>query len=323
MALSGRCTASVVSGALLLLVPSLVHPASRAQHPPALALSRDTRLMVIAPHPDDETLGAGGLMQRVRTVGGEVHVVYLTDGEGYPEGVMAEDGVATPTSNEYRDYGRRRRHEAREALRSLGIKDDALTFLSFPNGGLCTLMSKYWSRRVYRSPFTRRDRPPAADVIVRGAEYRGEDLTQELALLIDRLRPTMILVPRKEDQHADHCAAWFFVADALTDVRRVRPDLRIDVVNYIIHFGDWPFEDDDERALLAPAGLRGGASGWIRFPLTRTELKNKQKALKQYESQMKVMDWFLDGFARTNEIFSRPASSSVVLPFRRSPCCDR
>jgi hypothetical protein len=38
---------------------------------------------------------------------------------------------------------------------------------------------------------------------------------------------------------------------------------------------------------------------------------------------MHVMDWFLDGFARSNEVFSRPASTRVVLPSRRSPCCDQ
>jgi len=38
---------------------------------------------------------------------------------------------------------------------------------------------------------------------------------------------------------------------------------------------------------------------------------------------MHVMDWFLDGFARSNELFSRPASTQVVLPSRRNLCCDQ
>src|SRR5712691_10451751 len=61
----------------------------RVEKPPApppavLDVPEATRLLVIAPHPDDDVLGAGGLMQRVRAGGGSVRVVYLTDGEGYP-----------------------------------------------------------------------------------------------------------------------------------------------------------------------------------------------------------------------------------------------
>jgi len=282
--------------------------------------------MVVAPHPDDEMLGAGGLMQRVLETGGTVRAVYLTDGDGYPEGVQAEDHVESPSAGDYRGYGRQRRREARAALAALGYGPSkySYVFLRFPDGGLCKLTRTYWSERraAYRSPYTRFDRPPKADMVVPDTEYRGEDLTQELAQIIGSFRPTLILVPRREDQHADHCAAWFFLADALTDVRRVHADYNVDVLNYIIHFYAWPFEDD-ELKLEPPPGLRGGASGWMRFPLTAAELRAKRAALRRYESQMHVLDWFLDGFARSNEIFSRPADTRVVLPSRHNLCCDQ
>ncbi len=289
--------------------------------PPPVTIASNTRLLVVAPHPDDEMLAAGGLMQRVHAAGGMVRVVYLTDGDGYPEGVEVEDHVAVPTADDYRGYGRRRRREARNGLETLKLGDYAYTFLSFPDGGLSRLLTKYWSERrsAYRSPFTRLDRPPRAVMIVPNTEYRGEDLTQELAQVIADFLPTAILVPRKEDQHSDHCASWFFTADALGDVQRVRPDLNVEILNYIIHFDGWPFDDADPR-LPAPTGLRGGVSGWIAFPLNAAELRVKRAALQKYESQVHVMSWFLDGFARTNEVFSRPSLPHVVLPLRRSPC---
>ena len=37
------------------------------------------RLLVVAPHPDDEALMAGGLMQKVLASGGEVKIVFLTN----------------------------------------------------------------------------------------------------------------------------------------------------------------------------------------------------------------------------------------------------
>ncbi len=292
--------------------------------PPVLDVPVNTRLLVIAPHPDDEVLGVGGLMQRVHATGGTVRVVYLTDGDGYPEGVKREDHVETPTAKDYLGYGKQRRREARAALVRLGLADAFQTFLGFPDSGLCQLTSAYWSERraAYRSPYTRLTRPPKSEILVPATKYRGEDLSQEIALVIGDFTPTMIAVPRKEDQHPDHCAAWFFLADSLNDVRRVQPGFTTDVINYIVHFNSWPFDDDGPK-LNPPPGLRGGASGWMRLAMTPAETRAKRGALRRYTTQMHVMDWFLDGFARSNEVFSRPQPFKVVLPSRRSPCCDQ
>lgn len=61
----------------------------------------------------------------------------------------------------------------------------------------------------------------------------------------------------------------------------------------------------------------------MRLALTPEETRAKREALRQFKTQMKVMDWFLDGFARANEVFSRPKPFKVILPTRRSRCCDR
>jgi LmbE family N-acetylglucosaminyl deacetylase len=294
----------------------------RSAQPP-LKISAETRLLVVAPHPDDELLGAGGLIQRVHAAGGTVRIVYLTDGEGYPEGVQAEHHVTTPTAGDFRDFGRLREREARRALSLLHVDESWLKFLTFPDGGLCRLTTEYWSERAaaYESPYTRLDRPPRSKAVVPDAAYRGEDLTQELARLIGDVRPTLIAVTRKEDQHPDHCAAWFFVADALGDVLRVRRDYRVDVITYLVHFDNWPFQKDGAD-LAPPRGLAAGPSGWIRLTLSDAEIAAKREALSKYESQVRVMGWFLDGFARREEIFARPADTRVVLPLRRSPCCS-
>src|SRR5262249_2338673 len=151
----------------------------------------------------------------------------------------------------YRGYGRQRRREARSALATLGFGPSkySYTFLNFPDGGLCLLTRSYWSERraAFRSPYTRLDRPSNSDLIVPDTEYRVEALTQELAQITGDFTPTLTLVPRKEAQHPDHCAAWFFLADAITEVRRVHPDYSVDVLNYIIHFYSWPFEDEEQQ----------------------------------------------------------------------------
>ena len=55
--------------------------AGRLQGLQPLGLARVRRLVVVAPHPDDEVLGCGGLLQQMRHLGVESVVVAVTDGE--------------------------------------------------------------------------------------------------------------------------------------------------------------------------------------------------------------------------------------------------
>ena len=112
---------------------------------------------MIAPHPDDEVLGAGGLMQRVKSTGGAVRVVYLTDGDGYPEGVKEEDHVETPTAKDYLGYGKQRRREAHAALIRLGLAGAFQTFSRVPGRRLVQVDALVLVRAPGRlpSPYTR------------------------------------------------------------------------------------------------------------------------------------------------------------------------
>jgi LmbE family N-acetylglucosaminyl deacetylase len=311
--------------ALSALADGIACGRAQPQRPPdapSLSVVADTRLAVFAPHPDDEVLAAGGLIQQVREAGGTVRVVYITSGDSYTDSVRFEEHVGgRPTSANYRAYGHQREFEARAALRLLGVGAWSLTFLGFPNDGLTRLMSTYWSERhaAYRSPYTRQRRPAQSESFIPDTEYRGEDLTQELAEIIGDFKPTIILVPRPEDQHADHCATWFFVADALGDVMRVQPRFHTDLVNYIVHYNSWGVDDDDP-VLQPPEDLDGGVPGWLNVPLTDRQVQAKRAAVHAYKSQMAAIGWFLDGFVRRNEVFSRPALPRVSLPIAHSVC---
>lgn len=82
------------------------------------------RVLVLAPHPDDETLGCGGTIALHTKQGDEVHLVVATDGaEGDPDGVY--QGI---------DYVRLRRKETHEAAVFLGI--GSMEFWDYPDGRL-------------------------------------------------------------------------------------------------------------------------------------------------------------------------------------------
>jgi LmbE family N-acetylglucosaminyl deacetylase/protein-L-isoaspartate O-methyltransferase len=83
-------------------------------------------LLVVAAHPDDETLGASGLVQRVSAAGGRVVVIIATDGEGsHPE---------SPTHSR-NQLAVRRRAEVTDAIRLLA-PDAAIFFLGLADGML-------------------------------------------------------------------------------------------------------------------------------------------------------------------------------------------
>ena len=93
---------------------------------PAFEL-RAERVVVLAAHPDDETLGVGGTVQLLHDAGAEVTVVVATDGEAaFP----ALDPAARA------ELGARRRDEMRAAMRDLGGDDLELVFLGLPDSGL-------------------------------------------------------------------------------------------------------------------------------------------------------------------------------------------
>jgi LmbE family N-acetylglucosaminyl deacetylase len=79
------------------------------------------RLVVIAPHPDDESLGAGGTIAMLSDAGARVHVVCLTNGEAAP--------CATP------DLAAVRQRELVSAIAILAPQAE-ITFVGLPDGGL-------------------------------------------------------------------------------------------------------------------------------------------------------------------------------------------
>ena len=55
-------------------------PAFAGAEGPSLSFTDKDKVLVIAPHPDDEALGAGGILQSAKAANAEVRVVYLTNG---------------------------------------------------------------------------------------------------------------------------------------------------------------------------------------------------------------------------------------------------
>ncbi len=92
--------------------------------PKVLAAPPKGSVLVLAPHPDDETIGCGGALVLHRGQGDRVRVVFVTDG-------MAGDALGYYAALDYREL---RREEARRAGAILGV--DELVFCDYPDGRL-------------------------------------------------------------------------------------------------------------------------------------------------------------------------------------------
>ncbi|MGD0398739.1 MAG: PIG-L family deacetylase [Syntrophobacteraceae bacterium] len=294
----------ILTLALATLVPGFAH----ADEPQALEplISHNTRLMIFSPHPDDESLGAGGLIQRVLEAGGRVKVVFMTNGDGFPEGVEKEDHISNPTAKNYTRYGEERRLEAMKAVTTLGLKEHDVIFLGFPDGGLSYLRLKFRAHPMaYRSPFTRKTHPPPFEIIVPRTDYCGEDLRKEIERVLSEFQPNMVAVTPAEDQHPDHNSTYYFVKDALKDLNKKHAKIKPVVLTFLIHYGQWPLGQGAGTGsrLDPPANFPDQGKQWIQFTLKPEEVATKQKAILQYHTQMLVMKRFLLSFSRANELF--------------------
>ncbi|HXQ22967.1 MAG TPA: PIG-L family deacetylase [Candidatus Acidoferrales bacterium] len=280
------------------------------------------RLLVFAPHPDDETLGAGGLIQRVRASGGTVRIVFVTNGDGYVDGVRREVKRAGTSQADFLAYGERRHNEALRALGELGLASRDAVFLGFPDDGIDDLWAGHWStRRPYTSPYTRFDRPPYKDSLNRRVAYAGVDLESEVIATLRDFQPDWVLMPDPRDRHPDHCTSGVFVLDALRKLRQEGTALftRTQVLSYLVHYPDYPASAEWVKEIEG-AGVGGSrtagralaATRWLHLPLAAVELAGKRRAVSAYDSQVQVMNPFLKQFLRSVELFGRLDAAQVT-----------
>jgi len=300
-----------VPGPVLLLLCLLAGCARGPRAPrgealPPLEIASGERLLVVSPHPDDEVLGCGGLIRRVRERGGRVDVVYVTQGDGYVEGVMLEMHQLHPRPESYVEYGEWRRRETLGVLTLLRLPEENAHFLGFPDGGLRALWEGRppGARALYRSPTTAADRVPYPESEDPGAPYTAARLGSTLRRLIDELRPTLIAIPDPRDQHGDHSASGLFAIDALHAYLEEDHRLHPRVLTYLVHWPGWPdLSSEPPPPLRPPADLTEAPIAWHSLELTPEEAADKLHVLHVYKTQVDIMGPFLDRFYRRNELF--------------------
>jgi LmbE family N-acetylglucosaminyl deacetylase len=135
------------------------------------------RVLIVAPHPDDETLGCGGSIALLCSKGYDVKVLVISDGT-----------ASHPNSQKYPALVLQsiRSQETLTALAILGVDRSAITFLQLKDGAIPTVTS-----------------PNFLTAKSRCQKYLQKTL------------PDTIFIPWRSDPHADHRATWQLIQAAI------------------------------------------------------------------------------------------------------------
>jgi LmbE family N-acetylglucosaminyl deacetylase len=275
-----------------------------AGHSPSLPAARlpgsGQRVLVFAPHPDDEVLGAGGLLYEACRQGAQVHVAFLTSGDGF-RFCAAARYRRWPARAAMRRLARDREEEARRALSHLGVGAEQITFLRYPDRGLAPLWLHAWTEdSPHTSPHTGAFSTGEAVPTL----YCGAAVLEGIQRLLERAQPDFVYAPDPADDHPDHWAGYCFVPAALERLAGragwKAPHFR----TCLVHRGEWPQPRGryPSLSLSPPRVLDGLGVRWEEVILSPEAVAAKSRALEEHRSQGTLAGSFLSTFIRRNEL---------------------
>ncbi|MEZ4406461.1 MAG: PIG-L family deacetylase [Polyangiales bacterium] len=300
---------SRVAATLLPLAVGCRPTSSRAARAPASPSV--TRWLVLAPHPDDEVLIAGGVLARAASEGAPLRVVVMTNGDDD----CVHDGLT-------------RERESLDGLAQLGVDAGRVSFLGYPDGALA---------RLGRAPLATRRRMGGRCVegystygahgqggaeyhLVRfggHAKYTRGAVVSDLATLLAEFRPTDVVTTHPLDTHPDHAATYALLRAAIE-----RLAFAPRVHRAMVHNGDcWPIGVAPREPCPAlpalpadatpplPGRLLGYAPRERRLvppscASSDVSRNAKVRAIGAHRSQTRgLATSYLFGFARRDEVF--------------------
>ncbi len=267
--------------------------------PSAPGFTEADRVLIISPHPDDESLCCGGMIQQALEANAQVFVVWLTSGDAFElDGVLTQRTLR-PRGSPMERLGEKRIAEAKNAAKVLGLRDDRLFILGYPDGGLEKLLYEHFSL-PYRSRYTGLDGVSYAGAVSPGAAYTGENLLRDLRFVFQQAGPTVVLAPSPLDRHADHRAAGNLTLRILGETDEVAKGRW-----WIVHGGvEWPLPKNLRPRLPLYPPPAGRGMDWQSVAITPEQGDVKLKAINAHRSQFPIQARFLEAFVRRNELVS-------------------
>jgi len=276
-----------------------------------ITFNSQDRILILAPHPDDEVLGTGGIIQEAVRLNLPLRIAFLTYGDSNEWSfLLYRRHPVLPRGA--RKMGLVRHDEAIEAARTLGVTAQQLTFLGYPDFGTLDIWCCHWGdRQPAESILTRSKSVPYPNAFRPGAPYKGEEILADLERVLLEFKPTRIFVSHPGDHNPDHKALYLFLRIALWDREG---ELSSAVHPCLVHHRHWPeprgFRPGDR--LIPPREFESQIE-WQNFDLDPGEVERKHDALKMHRSQYRASRKYLLSFVRSNELFGDFPETALPL----------
>jgi LmbE family N-acetylglucosaminyl deacetylase len=243
--------------------------------------------MLIATHPDDESLACSIVLQRAVGAGAAIRVIYATDGENnpWPQRVIERKWRLQETDR--KRWGKLRRVEALAALDVLGVNASDVSFLALPDQKLTRLLMSGCGRTLER-----------------------------LAAIITNWAPTDLVVPSISDTHPDHSALAVMLRLALNE--DLSDETQMSTWSYVVHGKGRAFFD---RARTIGPTASETAVKLRAIKCHKTQLKLSRKRFLDHAARPERLIKLnaretIDADGSISSISRRPRSLSINL--RRS-----
>ena len=272
----------------------------------------NAKILIVAPHPDDETLMFSGVIYSALSRGEPVKVVLMTNGD----------------IRSVSDGNTRQNETVSAMVNSLGMQESDIIFLGYPDAGLTPVYNNYTSDSDTYTAANGQSSTYGSRGLGRTdyhyykfgvhAAYNKPNILTDLKSIINDFLPDSIFVTSQYDLHPDHSASYLLIRDVLTDISSTNANYRPIIHKTIIHGGDdtsWPLAAS-ATAFTAPPILSSTPLNWnyresINLPyiMQNDILTNnlKYNTILKYSTQLNYypdpQKNYLTNFVHKDEIF--------------------
>jgi len=266
-----------------------------------VALQDSDRILVLVPHPDDEVLGAGGVLSEAVRRGLPLRVVFLTNGDSNEWSFLAYRKRPVLMPGGALAMGAIRHQEAVAAAAALGVPSRDLTFFGYPDYGTLDIWRSHWGPSPPdRGRLTRARAVPYPTAFRPGAPFKGEEILADLETILRDFKPTRIFVSHPADHHPDHAALYLFTRVALWDLQG---EVAATVHPFLVHYPGWPRTKGLPGQELSPPDRLLAGFHWQSRDLDPEAVTAKRLALAAHRTQYGYSTTRLLPFVRPNELY--------------------
>ncbi|MFB6290924.1 MAG: PIG-L deacetylase family protein [Candidatus Bipolaricaulia bacterium] len=274
--------------------------------------TKGERILIFAPHNDDEILATGGLIQRYVASDKQVKIAVMTNGDGQ----IRRPPFLPFFKADFVKLGYKRQNETLDAMDYLGLTEKDVEFFGYPDRGLSQMWTNYWNKNhPYYSKYTKTDHSPYDNSYTEEALYCGKAVVEDVTRLMSDYKPDTVYLPHPNDTHPDHWATNGFVLYGLEQLKNESSDGldETTMLSYLVHSVKfpWPRGQFLEATLSEPPNLKELDTEWVNVPLDFRERLHKLRAIGKYRTQNQLMRKYLISFARANELFGIVPSLSL------------